>query len=470
MSFTEPQFSSLSLSPALLRAVNELGFERLTPIQAHSLPLLLAGNDVIGQSVTGSGKTAAFALALLQRLSPSLYERELGGMVVCPPRELSAQVAREFRKLGKYLPGLSVLVLAGGQPVRPQADALDRGVHVVVGTPGRIVDLLERRSLRVHRVSMVVLDEADRMLEMGFLDDVSRILNALPKQRQTVLFSATFPDSIEALTQKYQRDSVRVNAEHAEEARSSIEERVLHVGARSENKLEALARTLEHYAPDSALVFANRKVTVAEIEQALAAQGGSVASLHGDLEQFDRDRVMAKFRNGSIRVLVATDVAARGIDLDSLDLVVNFDLPKQPEIYLHRIGRTGRAGRAGLAVSLCTAGERHILDAIESDRGQVLLASDLDAMPRAARQVAVGEAKMQTLRVFGGRKQKLRPGDILGALTGEAGGLLGADVGKIEIHDRFAYVAVSKAVSERALASLRDGQIKGRRFRVELVE
>lgn len=468
MTSTEPQFSSLPLSPALQRAVNELGFERLTPIQAQSLPLLLAGKDVIGQSVTGSGKTAAFALALLQRVS--LAERELGGVVVCPTRELSAQVAREFRKLGKHLPGLSVLVLAGGQPVRPQADALERGVHVVVGTPGRIVDLLERRSLRVHRVSTVVLDEADRMLEMGFLDDVARILNALPKQRQTVFFSATFPDSIEALTQKYQQGAVRVNAGHAEEARLPIEEQVLHVGEREENKLEALARTLDHYAPDSALVFANRKVTVVELEQALAAQGRSVASLHGDLEQFERDRVMAKFRNGSTRVLVATDVAARGIDLDSLDLVVNFDLPKQPEIYLHRIGRTGRAGRAGLAVSLCTAGERHVLDAIENDRGHALLVSELAAMPRAARRVAVSDAKMQTLRIFGGRKEKLRPGDILGALTGEAGGLLGADVGKIEIHDRFAYVAVSKAVSERALASLRAGQIKGRRFRVELVE
>lgn len=468
MTSTEPQFSSLPLSPALLSAVNELGFERLTPIQARSLPLLLAGKDVIGQSVTGSGKTAAFALALLQRVS--LDERELGGVVVCPTRELSAQVAREFRKLGKHLPGLSVLVLAGGQPVRPQADALERGVHVVVGTPGRIVDLLERRSMRVHRVSTVVLDEADRMLEMGFLDDVARILNALPKQRQTVLFSATFPDSIEALTQKYQRDAVRVNAGHAEKARLPIEEQVLHVGEREENKLEALARTLDHYAPDSALVFANRKVTVAELEQALAAQGWSVASLHGDLEQFERDRVMAKFRNGSTRVLVATDVAARGIDLDSLDLVVNFDLPSQPEIYLHRIGRTGRAGRAGLAVSLCATGERHVLDAIENDRGHALLVSELPAMPRAARRVAARDAKMQTLRVLGGRKEKLRPGDILGALTGEAGGLLGADVGKIEIHDRFAYVAVSKAVSERALASLRAGQIKGRRFRVELVE
>ncbi|HEU5073582.1 MAG TPA: ATP-dependent RNA helicase DbpA [Polyangiaceae bacterium] len=468
MTSTEPQFSSLPLAPALLSAVNELGFERLTPIQAQSLPLLLAGKDVIGQSVTGSGKTAAFALALLQRVS--LDERELGAVVVCPTRELSAQVAREFRKLGKHLPGLSVLVLAGGQPLRPQADALERGVHVVVGTPGRIVDLLERRSMRVHRVSAVVLDEADRMLEMGFLDDVARILNALPKQRQTVLFSATFPDTIEALARKYQRDAVRVNAEHAEKARLPIEEQVLHVGEREENKLEALARTVDHYAPDSALVFANRKVTVAEVEQALAAQGWSVASLHGDLEQYERDRVMAKFRNGSTRVLVATDVAARGIDLDSLDLVVNFDLPNQPEIYLHRIGRTGRAGRAGLAVSLCTAGERHVLAAIENDRGHALLVSELAAMPRADRRVAVSDAKMQTLRVFGGRKEKLRPGDILGALTGEAGGLRGADVGKIEIHDRFAYVAVSKAVSERALASLRAGQIKGRRFRVELVE
>jgi ATP-independent RNA helicase DbpA len=466
MSATEPQFSSLPLLPALLTAVNDLGFERLTPIQACSLPLLLLGKDVVGQARTGSGKTAAFALALLQRLA--LDKRELGGMIVCPTRELSAQVAREFRKLGKHLPGLSVLVLAGGQPLRPQADALERGVHVVVGTPGRIVDLLERRNLRVHRVTTVVLDEADRMLEMGFLDDVSKILNALPKERQTVFFSATFPASIDALSAKYQRESVRVNAEHAGEARLPIEERVLHVA--SEKKLEALTRALDHYAPETALVFANRKVTVAEIERALDSRGVSVASLHGDLEQFDRDRVMAKFRNGSTRVLVATDVAARGIDLDRLDLVVNFELPKQPQVYLHRIGRTGRAGHAGLAVSLCAPSERHTLEAIEHDRGQALVVGELAAVPQDAPRATDSTAKMQTLKVFGGRKEKVRPGDILGALTGEAGGLLGDDVGKIEIHDRFAYVAVSKAVSERALASLRAGQIKGKRFRVELVE
>jgi len=474
----ETDFNTLPLAPGLIAVVKELGFERLTPIQAATIPALLLGKDLVGQSKTGSGKTAAFALPILQRLS--LPPRELGALVLCPTRELSAQVAREFRKLGRSLPGLSVVVLAGGQPLRDQVTALEKGVHLAVGTPGRVLDHLRRRTLKVHRVATVVLDEADRMLEMGFTEDMTKILKALPATRQTVFFSATFSDSIEALSKKYQRAPIRVHIEQQEQ-QPDIRQLVVHVA--SEDKLKALAWTLEQHMGESALVFTNLKARAFEIEKALSAAGVSASSLHGDLEQYDRDRVLAKFRNGSTRVLVATDVAARGIDLDKLGLVVNFDLPSQPELYVHRIGRTGRAESSGIAVSFCARAELPKLEAIERYVGAALTpiqrsAGASKSSPSVPQRPGAGvtsnelerEAKMDTLRLSGGRKEKLRPGDILGALTGEAGGLAGEDVGKIEIHERFAYVAVKKSISARALRSLSEGRIKGKKFRVELVK
>jgi ATP-dependent RNA helicase DbpA len=468
----ETDFSALGLSPALLSVVKELGFAALTPIQSQAIPALLAGRDVVGQSKTGSGKTAAFALPILEKLK--LEDRELGALILCPTRELSAQVARELRKFGRGHAGLTVVVLSGGEPVRSQASALEKGVHIAVGTPGRVLDHLRRRNLRVHRVATVVLDEADRMLEMGFQEDMEKILKALPKARQTVFFSATFPRSIEALTQKYQQDPVQIQVEQDSPERADIRQLVVQV--EPEKKLQALLWALEHHPHDSALVFANLKLTVAELEKSLLKAGLSAASLHGDLEQYDRDRVMAKFRNGSTRVLVATDVAARGIDVESLDLVVNFDLPTQPEIYVHRIGRTGRAGKQGLSISLVSARDREKLLAIEQGTGTPLEPTSAATAARAnktrtgAAPAVARDAKMDTLRISGGRKDKLRPGDILGALTGEASGLDAADVGKIEIHDHFSYVAVSKQASRAAQQSLSAGRIKSRKFKVELVK
>jgi len=460
-------FSALELSPPLLGVVKELGFEQLTPIQAAAIPAILSGRDVVGQSKTGSGKTAAFALPLLQRLS--LETRDLRAIVLCPTRELCAQIAREFRKLGRNLPGLSIAVLAGGQSLRDQTTALEKGVHVAIGTPGRVLDHLRRRTLKVHQVTTVVLDEADRMLDMGFQADMTKILKALPASRQTIFFSATFPASMQDLSGKHQRDPLQIRIDQPEQL-PDIRQMVVHVS--SEQKQQALIATLQQYPHESALVFANQKATVAKIEAALGAANVSVASLHGDLEQRDRDRVMAKFRNGSTRVLVATDVAARGIDLDKLDVVVNVDLPAQAELYLHRVGRTGRAGKAGVAISFCAPSEQARLDAIEHYLGARLTPSQPGERSTANVKPGAGlgrEASMDTLRLSGGRNDKLRPGDILGALTGEAGGLSGDDVGKIEIHERFAYVAVKKSASARALQSLSEGRIKGKRFRVELV-
>jgi ATP-dependent RNA helicase DbpA len=459
-------FSELSLSPALLAVVEELGFLKMTPIQAQTVPVLLEGKDLVGQSRTGSGKTAAFALPILERLH--LERREIAALVLCPTRELSAQVAREIRRLGRRHAGLSVLVLAGGEPVGRQRSALEKGAHIAVGTPGRVLDLLRRRSLRVHRVATVVLDEADRMLDMGFQEDMEKILKALPENRQTVFFSATYPSSIASLCEKHQKNPVFVQV--LTEPEQAAEIRQLLVQSPPQQKIGALRWVLASYPHESALVFANLQVTVAEIAQVLAQAGVSADSLHGDLEQYDRDKVMAKFRNGSTRVLVATDVAARGIDIENLDLVVNFDLPSQADVYVHRIGRTGRAGKVGLAVSLATSREEGKVAAIEQFTGQKLMVTERESVARGEKAASAKslerQAKMATLRISGGRKDKVRPGDILGALTGEAGGLDASDVGKIEIHDHFSYVAVNKSISRAAQQSLSSGRIKGRKFNV----
>ncbi|MFT3921557.1 MAG: ATP-dependent RNA helicase DbpA [Myxococcales bacterium] len=466
----EDTFRSLPLAPAILEAAASLGYERMTPIQAKAIPALLAGQDLIGQSQTGSGKTVAFGVPLLQRVD--LDTRAMQALVLCPTRELSAQVARELRKLGGGLKGLHVLVVAGGEPLRGQAAALERGVHIVVGTPGRVGDHLQRGNLELSRLRSVVLDEADRMLDMGFADEMQFILDELPRARQTVLFSATFPDNIEALSRRYQRKPERITIEAAPAERLNIVEQVITV--EQADKPAALRATLADHPHESALIFANMKASVAAIEQALSSAGVSVACLHGDLEQRDRDAVLAKFRNASVRVLIATDVAARGIDVESLELVVNYDLPPKPENYVHRIGRTGRAGKQGSAVSFASPRESAKLAAIEELTGRPLSRVPFKPGARleanASGQGLAREAKMTTLKIGGGRKQKVRPGDILGALTGEAGGLAGSDVGKIEIHDNFSYVAVATSASRAALKSLGSGRIKGKRFVVTLVK
>ncbi|MDR3605840.1 MAG: ATP-dependent RNA helicase DbpA [Oligoflexia bacterium] len=461
-------FSKLALSPELLEVIRELGYEKLTPIQAKSIPVLLQGNDLVGQSKTGSGKTAAFSIPLLSKVD--LRDRSVQALVLCPTRELCTQVAREIRKLGRRHSGLQVLILSGGQPMFPQLTALEKGVHVVVGTPGRVIDHLVRRSLDLRGVATLVLDEADRMLDMGFEEDMKTILKDIPKSRQTVFFSATFPRTIEALSRSYQKNPIRVTIEESAQASPQIRQLVYEVNP--ERKFDTLLWVLQQYQPDSAIVFCNLKTTVSELAEGLKAAGIPCDSLHGDLEQSARDRVMAKFRNQSTRILIATDVAARGIDVENLDMVLNFDLPAQPAVYVHRIGRTGRAGKSGVAVSFATSREKLKVLNIEKETGHALqqkTPSQLGEKALETRQVLGGSAKMQTLYIAGGRKDKMRPGDILGALTGEAGGLQGSQVGKIEIHDRFSYVAVAADIAQLALQRLRDGRIKGRKFGVEFV-
>lgn len=460
------KFESLKISPDILAVIQELGYEVMTPIQAESIPPLLLGRDLIGQSKTGSGKTAAFTIPLLEkiRFTPS-DACDVQAMILCPTRELCAQVTREVRKLGRKKVGLHVLELAGGTPLGPQRLALNRGVHVVVGTPGRVLDHLLRESLRLSDLKMIVLDEADRMLEMGFQAEMDEILGALPENHQTVLFSATFPPSIQQISTHYQKNALRIHIEKTPEddRNSSMLEECFYVVNTDEDKIDCLLDILYNDEPESAIVFCNFKDTTFNLTEKLNTLGISAACLNGDLEQRDRDLVMAQFRNQSIRILVATDVAARGIDITDMDLVINYELPQKKENYTHRIGRTGRAGKSGKSFSLITPRQKNRLAELAPAVGPERL---VDFVSTESKKINL-EAKMETLLIFEGRKDKMRAGDILGALTGEGSGLKSEDIGKIEIHDFFAYVAVSKKVAALALTRLQNGRIKGHKVRVE---
>lgn len=459
-------FTSLSLSQELLAVVNELGYEEMTPIQAESIPLLLAGKDIIGQSKTGSGKTAAFSLPILNTID--LGDQNIQALIICPTRELATQVAGEIRKLGRRHSGLKVLLLTGGQTGREQAQSLEKGVHIAVGTPGRILDHINRERIDLSHISSVIFDEADKMLEMGFEKELRAVMKDVPQKRQTALFSATFPESIQLLSRRYQKNPMQIIVEEAEGQSATIEQIVYETEA--EHKTSTLMRVLQQHNSNSTIVFCNMKSTVNEITETIQNHEVVCASLHGDLEQRERDRVMAMFRNGSIPLLIATDVAARGLDIEHLEMVVNYDLPNQPETYVHRIGRTGRAGRAGTAITL--AGPRDTLKLLELEKitGGKFQRPHLGFKNQHGLNKFALQSAMQTISISGGRKNKLRPGDILGALTGTAGGLAAADVGKIEIHDTFTYVAISSSHVSQALESLRKGKIKGQKFPVKLMK
>ncbi len=461
-----PTFADLPLRPALRHSLAALGMVEPTPVQAACIPLLLAGRDVVGQSQTGSGKTFAYGLPLLQALNPDTRDRRLQALVLCPTRELAAQVAGELRKLARKMEGVRVLEVCGGQQGWAQRQSLEQGVHVVVGTPGRVLEMLERGVMRPDAIGFAVLDEADRMLDLGFQAQVERALGMLPTPRQTAFFSATFPGGIEAMSARWQSAP-----EHVVVEGEPVELRHVAYPADADARDAALLAVLAHTSPGSAIVFGNLKETVKRVAAALGAAGVSAGELHGDLEQSDRDRVMARLRNGSVRVLVATDVAARGLDVAGLDLVVNYELPSRADAYVHRAGRTGRAGQPGLAVALVSAREAQRLQRFADELGIEVETRPLPQPPSSPPPATAG---MRTLFIGGGRKHKLRPGDILGALTGPVdggGAALAADqVGKIELHDRFAYVAVAAGVADQALRALRAGRIKGTRFRAEAVD
>ncbi len=443
-------FSSLGLLPALTQVCTELGFTEATPIQELALPVLLRGEDLVGQARTGSGKTLAFALPLLQNLDVS--RRSPQALILGPTRELVAQVTREIRKVGRSFPGLRVLPLAGGEPIFGQTRALEEGAHILVATPGRLLDHLDRNNVPLRMLKVLVLDEADRMLEMGFAEDLRKILEQLPSPRQTALFSATFPPDIERLSETILNTPVRVVAPEPPPEIQAWAWDPAAIG---------LIPLLLHLNPASALIFCNFKASASALAEELAQAGLPVGCLQGDMEQWVRDQELARFRSSVARILVATDVAARGLDISGLELVVNLELPHSPDLYLHRIGRTGRAGQPGLAISAGGRGGK-----LNRLAGMELPKLDLGLLP-ALHQGAL--PRWACLKISAGRRDKLRPGDVLGALTGEAGGLPSSDVGKIEVQERVTYLAVAHAVVGKAQRGLEDGRIKGMKMRVERI-
>ncbi|WP_341888532.1 ATP-dependent RNA helicase DbpA [Variovorax sp. YR752] len=461
-----PAFSTLPLPPQVLANLQRLGYEHMTPIQAASLPLALAGRDLIAQAKTGSGKTAAFALPLLARLDARRFAVQ--ALVLCPTRELAEQVSQEIRRLARAEDNVKVLTLCGGATMRPQLASLAHGAHVVVGTPGRILDHLGRESLVLDGLQTLVLDEADRMLDMGFAEDIAAIVQRCPptSKRQTLLFSATYPDDVAALAARYLREpqEVKLTERHAA---SQIRQRFYEV-AESE-RLHAVGLLLNHFRPESTLAFCNTKQQCRDLVAVLQAQGIVAMELHGDLEQRERDQVLVQFANRSCSVLVATDVAARGLDITRLEAVINVDITPDPEVHTHRVGRTGRAGESGQVFNLASLDEMGRVGRIDEMQGSASVWH-----PLAELQAAIapdGAAReplrppMVTLQILGGRKEKIRAGDVLGALTKDIG-LDAAAIGKIDVNDFSTYVAVQRDSADKALRGLNAGKVKGRSVKV----
>jgi ATP-dependent RNA helicase DeaD len=550
---TEPStFADLGLSGDVLEALSELGYEEPTPIQVAAIPVLMQGSDVLGSAATGTGKTAAFALPLVERVERS--ERKVQALVLAPTRELAVQVAEAIHRYGKRR-GVSVLPIYGGQAIERQLAGLRRGVSVVVGTPGRILDHIRRRSLDLSAVRYLVLDEADEMLDMGFIEDIEAILAETPEERQTALFSATFPHRLRMLAEKNMRDPERV-AVKQEVLETPLVRQVAYIVPRP-HKLEALGRILDLEAPTSAIIFCRTRTEVDELAEALAIRGYRPEALHGGLNQPQRDRVMNRFREGVADLLIATDVAARGLDVEHVSHVINYDIPQSPEVYVHRIGRTGRAGREGTAVTLVQPREHRLLKNIErvvrqriepariptiadlrarrvelfraSLRETLLedgfsqyrsavesLAEEFDVLdiaaaaaklaadttrgeqpeeeadlpnwapdarpadreqrgPRGQRDRHEGGGRVREGRTSGaytrlyigiGRRRGVRPGDLVGAITGEAKGVPGKAIGAIEIADQFSLVEVGESYADEVIRALSKALIKGRKVGV----
>jgi len=457
-------FATLDLAPATLANLEQLGYLEMTPIQATSLPVALAGTDLIAQAKTGSGKTAAFALALLAKLNPRWFSVQ--AMVMCPTRELADQVTVEIRRLARAQDNIKVVTLCGGIALRGQRASLENGAHIVVGTPGRIMDHLERGYLVLDGLNTLVLDEADRMLDMGFFDDIAKVVKQTPKDRQTLLFSATYPEGIEKLARQFMRTPQQIKIE-APQAQSQIEQRFYEVTRA--NRLETVGKLLMHFRPVSTLAFCNTKQQCKDLVDLLQQQGFNALALFGELEQRERDQVLAQFSNRSCSVLVATDVASRGLDINQLEAVINVDITPDPEVHVHRVGRTGRAGASGLALSLASMNDMGAVGKIEQYQHFSSTWFGLETLTPASTDPLL--APMVSLQILGGRKEKIRPGDVLGALTNDEAGpaYTREQIGKIQVTEFCTFVAVDRQIASAACAKLNAGRIKGKSVKVRMM-
>ncbi|CAM4476613.1 MAG: ATP-dependent RNA helicase DbpA [Legionella sp.] len=457
-----PVFSQLPLREELLQSLNSLNYENMTPIQMQSLPIILNNEDIIAQAKTGSGKTATFGLSLLNNLKISFFGAQ--ALVLCPTRELAEQVSQAIRRLACLMPNVKIINLSGGIPMKPQLDSLRHGAHIIVGTPGRVLKHLKGGSLDLSQLKTLVLDEADRMLDMGFLDDITSIIAATPKQRQTLLFSATYPEEIKQLSKQFMKNpkEVHVETQHDE---IDIEQRFYEV-AKQTQKFPILKSLLLHHQPASTLIFCNTKQQTTDVTDQLIHEGFSAIALNGDMEQVDRDLAVLRFANQSCSILVATDVAARGLDIKELPAVINFDLAFEHDVHIHRIGRTGRAGNKGIALSITTPSDAQRLCAIEENQPTPIVWGNTNEFANSNATRLVPE--MVTLCLASGKKDKIRPGDILGALTKDAG-LAGDTIGKINVTALYSYVAIHRNHADKAYRYLQNGKLKGRKVHVRKI-
>jgi len=447
------KFSTLPLEPSMIQTLESLAYVEATPIQEQTLPLILQNRDIIAEAKTGSGKTAAFGIGLLSKLDVKKFRVQ--SLVLCPTRELADQVAKELRRIARFQHNIKILMLTGGDSFGKQLGSLAHQAHIVIGTPGRVLKHLNKESLELTNLQTLVLDEADRMLDMGFLEEVEAVIAFTPSSRQTLLFSATYNDEILEISKKIQNNAVSIKTTQEEMANKIKEEFYA-----TNNKIDSFIKILSHYKPENVIVFTNTKVQAKELAEDLVKKKIDALAIHGDLEQYERNDVLVQFANKSCPILVATDVAARGLDIKELSMVVNFDIPYGQETYTHRIGRTGRAGAEGVAITLYEQYEFDKIQEYKNEKRVFLQESTLKAH-------ANFEMKPQnvTLVVEGGKKDKLRAGDLLGALTGDAG-LQSSSIGKIDIYDRQAYIAIQRAFVDEAHKKLSSGKIKGKKFSV----
>ncbi|PWY54349.1 ATP-dependent RNA helicase DbpA [Legionella qingyii] len=455
-------FSQFPLRQELIKSLASLNYERMTPIQMQSLPIILKNEDIIAQAKTGSGKTAAFSLSLLNNLKISFFAVQ--SLVLCPTRELAEQVSQAIRRLACFMPNVKIINLSGGIPMKPQLDSLRHGSHIIVGTPGRVLKHLKNASLDLSQVKALVLDEADRMLDMGFFDDIKSIISICPKQRQTLLFSATYPEEIKQLSKQFMKNPKEIYVEtHPEEI--NIEQHFYEVEKQAQ-KFPLLKALLLHYRPASVLIFCNTKQQTVEVTDQLICEGFSAVALNGDMEQADRDLAVLRFANQSCSILVATDVAARGLDIKELSAVINFDLAYDHDVHIHRIGRTGRAGSKGIALSIITPADAQRICIIEDNLPQPIHWGNIHELENNSSTRLMPE--MVTLCLASGKKDKIRPGDILGALTKDAG-LAGNTIGKINITTIYSYVAIHHSQADKAYQYLQSGKLKGRKVNVRKI-